>query len=166
MWAPPRRIVARAKKTIVDERVDKDISGMLAGYREGSIDLSKLKSWLEAEKSRIEEQLPRRQLLKLRHGNEDARMRAIGQLLPSCTRCTSVGELGRFTPRQEYDQYSRRRDASVAAGTLRVIPPPAWTKDGPQATNAVMYHQCSTCGAIWAFGEPERADDGFWTRLA
>jgi hypothetical protein len=150
----------------VDERMDKDISGMLAAYREGSIDLSKLKSWLEAEKSRIEAQLPRGQLLKLRHGNDYARMAAIGKLLPSCMTCASVGESRQFTSRQEYDQYSRRRDASVAAGTLRVIQPPAWTKDGPQAANAVMYYQCSTCGAVWVFGEPERADNGFWTRLA
>jgi hypothetical protein len=73
---------------------------MLAAYGEGSIDLSKPKSWLEAKKSRMEAQLPRGQLLKLLHCHDYAWMTAIGQLLPSCMRCASVGEPRRFTSRQ------------------------------------------------------------------
>lgn len=146
--------------------MDNDISGMLTAYREGSIDLGTLKMWIEAESPRITAQLPRGQLLKLRHGNDYARMATIARLLPSCEKCAMIGAPRPFASRQEYEDYSKRRDASVASGTLRTITPPLWTRDGPHTAEAVMYYTCSICGSIWAFGEPERAANGFWERLA
>jgi hypothetical protein len=99
--------------------MDKDISGRLSAYREGSsIDLGKLETWIEAESPRITAQLPRVQFLKLRHGNDYARMAAIARLLPSC---------------------ENRGSHVLHMLDMRVI-----------------------C----AFGEPERAENGFWERLA
>jgi len=146
--------------------MDKDISEMLAAYREGSIDLVKLKMWIEAESPRIMVQSSRGQLLELRHGNDYARMAAIVQLLPPCEKCAMIGSPLQFASRQEYEDHSKRRDALVASGMLRTITPPSWTRDGPHTAEAVMYYTCSVCGSIWVFGEPERAANGFWERLA
>jgi hypothetical protein len=148
------------------KEMDKDISGMLTAYREGSIDLAKFKMWIEAENPRIAAQSPRGQLLKLRHGNDYARMVAIARLLPSCEKCAMIGAPRQFASRQEYEVHSKRRDVLVASGTLRTITPPSWTCDSPPTAEAVMYYTCSTCGSIWVFGEPERAENGFWERLA
>ena len=94
---------------------------MLTAYREGSIDLGKLKTWIETESPRITAQLPRRQLLKLHHGNDYARVAAIARLLPSCEKCAMIAAPRQFVSRQEYEDYSKRRDVSVASGTLRTI---------------------------------------------
>ncbi|WP_244136435.1 hypothetical protein [Burkholderia sp. BCC0405] len=145
--------------------MDQDIQNMFRRYRDQDIDLQHLRAWLDSEGVRVEAQIPRGQLLKLRRGNEAQSNGAVAQLLPACTRCLSIGSPKQFVSRVEYQQYSQRRDAAVANGDLAEIVPPAFDFEGAGSAGAAMYYRCTHCHSIWAFVEPEKAENGSWNRI-
>ncbi|OXI96899.1 hypothetical protein CFB41_28090 [Burkholderia sp. AU33803] len=145
--------------------MDQDIQQMLRRYRDQDIDLQQLRAWLDSERTRVDAQIPRGQLLKLKRGSEAQSNGAVAQLLPACGYCLSVGSPKQFVSRQEYQQYSQRRDAAVASGVLAEIAPPPFDSEGPGSAGSAMYYRCTRCHSIWVFVEPERADNGLWDRV-
>jgi hypothetical protein len=146
--------------------MDHDIPTMLDNYRADHVDDAQFNAWLQVEIARLDAQIPRGLLLKLKRGSKYVRMSAIGQLLPPCGQCALVGVPKKFESRSEYGDYSRRRDDVVSVGALVEIKPPAWANEGPGSPGAAMYYRCVSCGSLWAFVEPEREDNGSWNRLA
>ncbi|MBC8838196.1 hypothetical protein IAI14_31900, partial [Escherichia coli] len=71
------------------------------------IDLQQLRVWLDNESARVEAQIPRGQLLKLRRGSEAQSNGVVAQLLPACEHCLGVGSPKQFVSRLEYQQYSQ-----------------------------------------------------------
>ncbi|MBL3960732.1 hypothetical protein FH728_24610, partial [Bacteroides thetaiotaomicron] len=67
--------------------MDQDIQKMLRRYRDRDIDLQQLRVWLDNESARVEAQIPRGQLLKLRRGSEAQSNGVVAQLLPACEHC-------------------------------------------------------------------------------
>ncbi|WP_346779084.1 hypothetical protein [Burkholderia sp. Tr-20390] len=144
--------------------MDQDIQEMFRRYRDRDIDLQQLRVWLGNESARVEAQIPRGQLLKLRRGSEARSNGVIAQLLPACEYCLAVGSPKQFESRLEYQQYSQRRDTAVTSGVLADIAPPRFDSEGPGSAGSAMYYRCTRCHAIWAFVEPEKAEDGAWNR--
>ncbi|ORT88149.1 hypothetical protein B7G54_05950 [Burkholderia puraquae] len=145
--------------------VDQDIQNMLRRYRERDIDLHQLRVWLDGERTRVDAQIPRGELLKLKRGSEAQSNYAIARLLPACIRCLGVGEPKAFVSRQEYQQYIHRRDAAIANGVLSEIPEPHFSSEGPDSTGSAMCCRCTFCRSIWVFVEPEKAENGSWNRI-
>lgn len=146
--------------------MDQGIEDMLQRYRAGGLELTQLRAWLAVEASRVAIQLPRGPLLRLRHGDDPTAMAAVAQLLPACTQCASVGTPRQFASRDEYRSYSARRDAAVGTGVLTEIASPGWEGQLPATAGSVMHCRCSRCGSLWAFIEPERQENGSWSRIA
>ncbi|WP_174989005.1 hypothetical protein [Burkholderia lata] len=145
--------------------MDQDIQTMLRRYRERDIDLHQLRVWLDGERMRVDAQIPRGELLKLKRGCEAQSNGAIARLLPACIRCLGVGEPKVFVSRQEYQQYTQRRDAAVANGVLSEISQPRFASEGADSAGSVTYCRCTCCCSIWAFVEPEKAEGGSWNRI-
>ncbi|MBY8603473.1 MAG: hypothetical protein IOC39_19230 [Burkholderia sp.] len=145
--------------------MDQDIQKMLRRYRDRDIDLQQLRVWLDNESARVEAQIPRGQLLKLRRGSEAQSNGVVAQLLPACEHCLGVGSPKQFVSRLEYQQYSQRRDAAVTSGVLAEIAPPPFDSEGPGSAGSAMYYRCTRCHSIWVFVEPERAENGSWNRV-
>ncbi|WP_230943306.1 hypothetical protein [Burkholderia cepacia] len=145
--------------------MDQDIQDMFLRYRDRGVDLQQLRAWLDNQGARVEAQIPRGQLLKLRRGSEAQSNGAIAQLLPACTHCRGIGLSKQFVSRMEYQQYSQRRDAAVANGILTEIVPPLFDSEGSGSAGSAMYYRCSQCHSIWVFVEPERAENGSWNRI-
>ena len=145
--------------------MDQDIQNMLRRYRERDIDLSQLRVRLDGEGTRVEAQIPQDQLLKLKRGSEAQSNGAIARLLPACIHYLSVGEPKQFISRLEYQQYSQRRDTIVDSGVLSEIISPPFSSEAPGSAGATMYYRCMQCRSIWAFVEPEIADNGSWIRI-
>ena len=106
-----------------------DIQEMFRRYRDRDIDLQQLRVWLGNESARVEAQIPRGQLLKLRRGSEARSNGVIAQLLPACEYCLAVGSPKQFESRLEYQQYSQRRDTAVTSGVLADIAPPRFDSE-------------------------------------
>ena len=145
--------------------VDQDIESMLRRYRDRDIDLRQLRVWLGNESARVEAQIPRGQLQKLKRGSEAQGNGVIAQLLPACDYCLGIGSAEQFVSRQEYQQYSQRRDVAVTNGVLAEIVPPPFDPEGQGAAGAATYYRCTRCHSIWVFVEPERAENGSWDRV-
>ncbi|MCU9953852.1 hypothetical protein OEJ37_10830 [Burkholderia sp. BKH01] len=145
--------------------MDQDVQNILRRYRDQDIDLQQLRAWLDKEGVRVEAQIPRGQLLKIRRGSEAQSNGVIAQLLPACARCRSIGSPKQFVSRVEYQQYSQRRDAAVANGFLAEISPPVFDFERAGSVGSTMYYRCTHCNSIWAFVEPEKAENGSWNRI-
>ncbi|MBN3838045.1 hypothetical protein [Burkholderia sp. Ac-20349] len=145
--------------------MDQDIQNMLRRYRERDIDLPQLRVWLDGERTRVGAQIPRGEWLKLTRGSEAQSNGAIARLLPACVHCLGIGEPKAFESRQEYRQYADRHDAAVANSVLANLPQPQFSSEGPDSAGSVMYCRCTCCRSIWAFVEPEKADNGSWKRI-
>ncbi len=145
--------------------MDQDIRNMFCRYRDRDIGLQQLRAWLDSQGARVEAQIPRGQLLKLRRGSEAQSNGAVAQLLPACTHCLGVGLPKQFVSRIEYQQCSRRRDAAVASGSLTEIAPPPFDSEGAGPAGSATCYRCTHCHSIWAFVEPEKADNGSWSRV-
>ncbi|RBB38752.1 hypothetical protein DPV79_17505 [Burkholderia reimsis] len=145
--------------------MDQDIQNMLCRYRDRDIGLQQLRAWLDSQGARVEAQISRGQLLKLRRGSEAQSNGAVAQLLPACTHCLGIGLPKQFVSRTEYQQYSQRRDAALASGSLTEIAPPSFDSEGAGSAGSVMYYRCTHCHSIWAFVEPEKAENGSWNRV-
>jgi len=145
--------------------MDRDIQNMLRRYREQDIDLHQLRVWLDGERTRVDAHIPRGEWLKLRRGSEAQSNGAIARLLPACMHCLGVGKPKAFASHHEYQQYAHRRDAAIANGVLSDIPQPHFSSEGPDSAGSAMYCRCTCCRAIWAFVEPEKAENGSWNRI-
>ncbi|MCA8276346.1 hypothetical protein LGN17_28075 [Burkholderia sp. AU30280] len=146
--------------------MDQDIQNMLRRYREREIDLHQVRTWLGGERTRVDAQVPRGEWLKLMRGSDAQSNGAIARLLPACLHCLGVGKPKAFASRQEYQQYTRRRDAAVASGVLsEIIPQPHFASEGHDSAGSVMYCRCTCCRSIWAFVEPEKSESGSWNRI-
>ncbi|WP_241021075.1 hypothetical protein [Burkholderia sp. Ac-20344] len=145
--------------------MNQDIQRMLRRYRNRDIDLQHLRVWLDNEGARVEAQVPRGQLLKLKRGSEAQSNGVVALLLPACAYCLRVGSPKQFVSRLEYQQYSQRRDTAVASGVLAEIAPPPFDSEGAGSAGSAMYYRCTRCHAIWVFVEPEKAENGSWNRV-
>lgn len=145
--------------------MDRDIENEFRRFRAGDVALAQLRLWLDNERTRVESQIPRGQLLKLKRGSDAQVIAAVARLIPACPHCLGVGEPKQFVSRTEYEQYSRRRDAAVANGGLQEISPPHFPTEDEGAAGAAMYYRCLQCESFWCFVEPERADNGAWKRI-
>lgn len=146
--------------------MDPDFDQMLRAYRSGRICLTEMRGWLTKESDRVERQLSRGLLLRLKHGNDSLAMAAIARLLPACAHCAALYEPKEFATRDEHRLCSRRCDLAVAARTLVCVAAPEWGGEVPPSSGSAKHYRCATCESIWVLVDPEREDNGSWSRIA
>ena len=112
---------ASLMNTSEERSVDQDIQEMFRRYRDRDIDLQQLRVWLGNESARVEAQIPRGQLLKLRRGSEARSNGVIAQLLPACEYCLAVGSPKQFESRLNINNIRNVAILPLPAESSRIL---------------------------------------------
>lgn len=144
---------------------DSEFIDKLREFQRGSVDLLSFQQWIELHYDQLTPLVAPGALLKLRRGDKQKALKAVGQLLPSCPDCAQLCEGRVFSSREEHGVCAARVEDSLRAGTLKRIQRPDWFHPSELHFGADGYFECTMCGTIWTLVEPEREDNGLWERL-
>jgi hypothetical protein len=145
--------------------LDPEIIGKLKEFQKGELDLQSFQKWISVHSDQLRLFLAPDVLLCLKRGDKQKAMKAVVMVLPACSACAHIGDIGVFSSRQEHSACIARVKESVLRGVLKGIPRPKWFHASGHNLGADGYFECENCSAIWTLVEPEREDNGLWERL-